>query len=113
MLKRGNLNVSHYVCLLNAEQAALDKKFDKAEDLYREAIRVAARGGYLHDAAIANERYADFLQNVTSSTSEVKRWVEEAIRFYREWGATHKVELLQVQYKACFEATIPTEIKIQ
>eukprot|EP00957_Ditylum_brightwellii_P106741 8143546-Ditylum_brightwellii.AAC.1 len=44
--KRGNPNVVHYVCLLNAEHAAIDQKKDAKDvcKLYNDAIVISARG---------------------------------------------------------------------
>jgi hypothetical protein len=49
---------SHF--LLSAEKAALNKKYETSETLYKEAIVLAGRTGHLHDAALANERDEDF-----------------------------------------------------
>jgi hypothetical protein len=89
----GNPNVNHHLRLLNAEQAALDGKSDKARQLYGEAVSLAARSGFLHDAALANERYADFV--LDDDRDEAAYRLGEAVRFYSRWGATRKVELLR------------------
>mmetsp|Transcript_40364 Transcript_40364/g.97469 ORF Transcript_40364/g.97469 Transcript_40364/m.97469 type:complete len:104 (+) Transcript_40364:1084-1395(+) len=92
-VKNGNPNVQHYCCLLNAEKAALAKKQKAAEAFYKYAIVLAARTGYLNDAALINERYAGFMKEV-GDEDEAKYRLEEAIRFYRDWGAYAKVEQL-------------------
>jgi hypothetical protein len=89
----GNPNVKHHLRLLNAEQAALDGKSDKARQLYGEAVSLAARAGFLHDAALANERYADFV--LDDDRDEAAYRLGESVRFYSRWGATRKVELLR------------------
>ena len=102
-IKRGNPNVQHYHCLLAAEQAALDGRHEKAEILYKDAIILAARPGHIHDAALFNERFADFLLARKDSTSnssersseEAQYRLGEAIRYYNEWGATVKVQMLE------------------
>mmetsp|Transcript_172 Transcript_172/g.590 ORF Transcript_172/g.590 Transcript_172/m.590 type:complete len:351 (+) Transcript_172:2-1054(+) len=106
-ISKGNPNVKHYVSLFQAEQSALDKKYDAAENLFREAIRVAGRGGYVQDAAIANERYADFLQSISDEIAARER-IEQAIRFYKSWGAHRKVAMLQQCYD--IEPSVPLEI---
>jgi predicted ATPase len=93
----GNPNVKHHLRLLNAEQAALDGKNDQARQLYGEAVTLAARGGFLHDAALANERYADFV--VDDDRDEEAYRLGESVRFYSQWGATKKVELLRESHR--------------
>eukprot|EP00980_Cylindrotheca_fusiformis_P013392 scaffold3410_cov141-Cylindrotheca_fusiformis.AAC.35 len=94
-VRSGNPNVGHYHMALLAEQAALNKKFDLAEDSYKNAIVLAARSGHMHHAALINERYAEFLREELLDEQESKYRVGEAIRFYEEWGASGKVESLK------------------
>jgi hypothetical protein len=89
-VKSGNPNVKHYHLLLSAEQAALSKNYTWAEENYKKAIVLAARTGHMHHAALCNERYADFLLQELSDEEEAKYRMEEAIRFYEEWGAVGK-----------------------
>lgn len=93
-VKKGNPNVKHYELFFNAEQAALDAKSKSAESLYKEAIIMAARTGHLHHAALINERYADYLLEELGDADEAKYRTEEAIRFYKDWGAEAKVNIL-------------------
>jgi predicted ATPase len=90
----GNPNVRYFHSFLNAEQAAVDKDYKKAGTFYQEAIVAAARTGYLHHAALCNERYADFLRKELGDEDEASYRMEEAIRFYGDWGAEAKVEML-------------------
>lgn len=90
---RGNPNINHHLLLLNAEHAALAGKESEARRLYGSAISTAARGGFIHDAALANERYADYVKE--SDIEESKYRIQEAIRFYTAWGASFKVDQLQ------------------
>lgn len=90
----GNPNVKHYIKLLNAEQEALNKSYDKAEKLYVEAIALAARTGHMHHAALFNERYADLLMHHRKDKKEAEFRLTESIRYYNEWGAIRKVEAL-------------------
>ena len=104
--KSGNPNVSHFVTFLDAEQAAVNKKYDEAEDNYSKAIITVARCGYLNHAALFNERYADFLKTERNDEGEAMyRW-REAIRYYRDWGAHGKAHQLEQQ----IEQTKPIEI---
>ncbi|CAJ1940060.1 unnamed protein product [Cylindrotheca closterium] len=97
--KDGCPNVDHFLGLLNAEQASLDNKHRKAEELYKSAIIKAARPGLSHDAALFSERYADFLRQpllyCQDLQDDAKYRTQEAIRYYTEWGAMRKASMLQ------------------
>lgn len=93
-VESGNPNVKHYYFLLCAEDSALNGKLRAAEAHYKEAIVTAARTGHLHHAGLFNERYADFLRNNLRDEDEATYRMKEAIRWYREWGASPKVEML-------------------
>ncbi|CAJ1943341.1 unnamed protein product [Cylindrotheca closterium] len=99
-----NPNTQHYIMLLNAEQASLQKtKHTQADDQYRKAIALAARTGHIHQAALFNERYADFLFHRKTKTEHeyeafqdlAEHHANEAIRLYRNWGAFAKVHMLE------------------
>jgi hypothetical protein len=95
-VKAGNPNVEHYDLLLDAEHAALNKSsYDCAEKLYLEAIELASRMGYLHHAGLFNERFADFLHHKRRDAEKSVHFLNEAIRFFEQWGATKKVKMLK------------------
>eukprot|EP00980_Cylindrotheca_fusiformis_P025736 scaffold14558_cov137-Cylindrotheca_fusiformis.AAC.1 len=96
-VRSGNPNVGHYHIATMAEQAVLGKKYDLAEESYKSAISLAARTGHMHDAALINERYAEFLREELLDERESKYRLGEAIRFYEAWGAFGKVEVLKKQ----------------
>jgi predicted ATPase len=100
-IQRGNPNVKQYYLLLSAEHAALRKEYKPANVLYQKAIVLAGRTGHLHNAALFNERYADFLREELSDNEEALYRIEEAIRFYRHWGAVRKVETLLERTFTC------------
>ena len=112
-LAEGNPNVKHHVLLLDAENASTkgSKKHNETTKRYVEAIIAAARAGFMHDAALANERYADYLLNVAPERDEEEGFyrIKEAIRLYEEWGACRKVNMLRDQYKRLTSFT-PQEI---
>ncbi|CAJ1939498.1 unnamed protein product [Cylindrotheca closterium] len=93
---KGVPGVVHYHALLNAEQAAVDKKYKDADLRYQKAIKLAASTGYLNCAALFNERHANFLQQkgpyFESRSDDVVFRLGEAMRYYKEWGAVLKVE---------------------
>ena len=96
---KGNPNVNHHGSFLNAEAAALEWDVDGAEGWYQSAILLALDGGLIQDAALANERYGEFLLNERKESEKATFKLEEAMRLYGEWGAAKKVELLREQYK--------------
>eukprot|EP00980_Cylindrotheca_fusiformis_P004976 scaffold1054_cov124-Cylindrotheca_fusiformis.AAC.16 len=93
--KEGNPNVVYYHSFLSAEKAALNKKFDEAEENYKNAIMLATRKGHMHHAGLCNERYADFLLQEKDDKVEAKYRLSEAIRFYEAWGAVGKAEKMK------------------
>mmetsp|Transcript_24971 Transcript_24971/g.61466 ORF Transcript_24971/g.61466 Transcript_24971/m.61466 type:complete len:1179 (+) Transcript_24971:105-3641(+) len=96
--KSGNPNVVHFNHLLQAEQEALEKKLDAADESYRKAISVAkTKGSYLQHIALFHERYADFLLNVRSpcKEEESEHHLNEAARYFEEWGASARAQSLR------------------
>merc|ERR1712113_387738 len=93
--KAGDPNVQHYDRMLRAEEAALKKQNSKSEQLYKEAISLAARGGQLHHTALFNERYAEYRKEVSGNMDDSKFYIEQAIMYYTEWGAVGKAENLK------------------
>ena len=93
--KAGDPNVQHYDRMLCAEEAVLKKKHIVADKLYKEAIALAARGGHLHHAALFNERYGEYRLEVHGNINVSKFYIEQAIKFYTEWGAVGKAEDLR------------------
>ena len=99
-IKRGNPNVKLYYWLLCAEQASLCNDHKVAKSKYNEAITGAARSGNLYMAALANERYADYFENILMDTEEYEYRMDESIRFYQRWGAYAKVnQLTELRHK--------------
>jgi predicted ATPase len=99
--QKGNPNLRHLDMLLDAEAAALRGDKAQAKKFYESAVVRAARGGFLHHAALANERYGDFLwQDMSRDNEDEARFrLDEAIRFYTEWGAETKPDRIREQYQ--------------
>ncbi|CAB9522775.1 Transcriptional regulator [Seminavis robusta] len=104
--EKGFVNVAHFSKLLDAEHFALTKRTAETDTLFQKARALAARSGFRQDAALICERHAEFLLHVSGKrpqkaaveTSEASRQIEEAIRYYTEWGAMNKVKLLRSKY---------------
>ena len=95
--KAGDPNVQHYDRMLCAEEAVLKKKYAMADQLYKEAIVLAARGGDLHHAALFNERFGEYRLEVHSDMGDHKFYTEQAIEYYTDWGAVGKAEDLRAK----------------
>jgi hypothetical protein len=106
--RNGNPNVGHYEKILNAELAALQGNVDAAEGWYQSAVVLASRSGFVRDAALANERYGEFLLNDRHNASEAVYKFEEACKLYAEWGAYRKVDAVREKYASLWPR--PTEI---
>eukprot|EP00957_Ditylum_brightwellii_P199750 15227554-Ditylum_brightwellii.AAC.1 len=60
---------------------------------------MSARGGYVHDAALAQERFADYLLNIAGDFQEARYHIEGAVQRYTNWGAMGVVEHLHNKYQ--------------
>lgn len=98
--KAQNPNVQHYDLMLRAEQAALSKRYNQADGLYKEAIISAGRTGHLQRVALFHERYAEYRLKEQSDADDAKYHLSEAIRYYSEWGALGKAEVLKKEMNA-------------
>lgn len=94
-VRQGNPNVRHHKALLEAEMAVLRGRHKLAEQHYQSAISIAARAGVVHDAALANERYGQFLRTVLLDKGGAAFQLDRALEFYTEWGADAKVRLMR------------------
>ncbi|KAL3941438.1 MAG: hypothetical protein SGBAC_004208 [Bacillariaceae sp.] len=93
--KAGIPNVVYYCTFLDAEDAALHGKHNEAEKGYKEAVQFVAKSGYLQHAALFNELYSDYLLRERGDKEEAKYRLQEALRYYKDWGALGKVEKLK------------------
>ncbi|CAB9517825.1 Transcriptional regulator [Seminavis robusta] len=96
--KKGNPNTIHYKHLLDAENAALKGRVSQAKEFYRKAVATSSRAGFVHDAALACERFAEYLLHDLEDKESAALQMREAIRFYAEWGATRKVDMVRNKY---------------
>ena len=102
-LDMGNPNIEHLVSLLDAEAMALkNKKISSAKVVIKQfevAIAQAVRGGYKHDAALACERLGEYYLTELPKESQDKAQgqFEQAIKYWRSWGAMGKVHHLEMK----------------
>lgn len=107
-IKKGNPNFHHEDMILDAEYFFVQGRANDAVRLYEKAIVFCARGGFLMHAGVAAERLGNycFERDQSDDSAEKGRHsdalfrVEQAIQFYREWGAHRKVRLLQEEYSS-------------
>jgi len=92
--KKGHQNLLHLLTLLDAE--ASHSKPSMAEWNYRQSIKEAKSRGVVQDAALGEERYAAFLLKIGDKV-RARSHLEQAIRWYDDWGASKKVEMLRGQ----------------
>ena len=103
--KMGNPNIKHLVSLLDAEAMALkNTKISSAKfviEQFEVAIAQAVRGGYKHDAALACERLGEYHLAVFPTNDgryRAQARFEQAIKYWRNWGAIGKVYQLETKY---------------
>lgn len=100
------INAFHMLKILEAEVLTLDPKakVSDVKDAYLSAIRVSRRAGYLQDAALAAERYAEYLSTVSKDSPETAaEFFFQAVSLYRQWGATGKAMQLEQHHKKFLE----------
>eukprot|EP00985_Skeletonema_marinoi_P004474 scaffold1955_cov122-Skeletonema_marinoi.AAC.2 len=90
--KNGNVNVVHYLYILDAELAVLNGKNMKAKESFNAAITTSSRNGFLHDRALAHE-----LASAHFRAQGDDYWgnyhIECSRACYQEWGCIGKVEI--------------------
>lgn len=97
-LKKGNVNVVHWMHLLRAESFAVQKKSAQAKEEYKSAITVATKSGFLQDKAIAHELTGQFYAK-EGDPYWASYHLERAEVSFADWGATAKVKQVAEQKK--------------
>ena len=78
-VKRRNANAAHYNLGLEAELLVLAGRHNEANMKFQAAVALASRSGFIHDAALISERFAQFLLRSGSNQEE-----EEALRLQQQ-----------------------------
>lgn len=103
---QGPMNFQHKLDLIEAEQASLLGQPWQAMEHYDRAIAGAQEQGYLQEAALANERAAEFY--FSQGRDKVARvYLAEAHYDYRRWGAQAKVQWLENRYPHLTDQPVP------
>ncbi len=91
--KNGNMNVVHYLHILEAELAVLNGKNKNAKDKFKAAIVTSSRNGFLQDSALAHE-----LASAYFKAQGDDYWgdyhIDRSRACYQEWGCSEKVKQL-------------------
>lgn len=96
-------NFLHKQKLVEAELERVLGSPWRALELYGDAIDGAQKSGFIQDAALANELAARlFDDHGQSALADV--YLRAAIKSYRLWGATVKVDALQQVFAGCLAA---------
>merc|ERR1712226_130612 len=73
---------------------------------YQSAIVFSARNGNQMAAAIASERLGEFLLDSSiNDREEAKYRIEEAIRYWKGWGALGKLDQLETKFSSLFPSS--------
>jgi PAS domain S-box-containing protein len=90
-------NYLHKYDLVEAEKARVLGQDEKAALYYDRAVKGASRNEYIHEAALANERAAEFY--LARGRNKVAQcYLRDAYYGYIHWGATAKVKHLESEY---------------
>jgi hypothetical protein len=106
-VEKGNPNVRHYEALLEAEMTVNSRWPHVAKKNYEIAIALSTKGGFIQDAALAQERFGDFLLR-SGDRDEASFQFGEAIKLYNEWGAKAKALQLQRQHADLWQSSAET-----
>jgi histidine kinase len=89
--KNGNVNVVHYLYILEAELAVLHGNNKKAKESFNAAIATSSRNGFIQDRALAHE-----LASAYFKAQGDEYWgnyhIECSKACYQEWGCGEKVK---------------------
>ena len=93
-------NFEHKLLLLKAEQSrAMNADMSLVLSLYDQAIKCTKEGGYIQYEAFSYERCADYWLTQGFETA-ARRYVQQAMYAYQQWGCELKCSLLQKKYAA-------------
>jgi hypothetical protein len=102
--EKGNPNIRHLVYLLDAEFLSVQRKNNPFEikRMYDKCIALANRIGFVHDAALANERVGALFFGI-NDIYWAQHYLQQAKRLFIEWGATAKVSCMIKKYGRIIE----------
>lgn len=84
--------------MAEAELAVVNGKSQKAEESFKSAITVASRNGFVQDRALSHELASQMF--ASKGDDYWKNYhLDNAIRYYEEWGASVKASQLKKSRK--------------
>ena len=95
--KNGNVNVVHYLRILEAELDFLQGNVKKAEESFKAAITSSRRNGFRNDTALAHELSSSFYK-AKGDEYWTNYHLECSKSCYQEWECSEKVKLLNVSF---------------
>ncbi|NBU97856.1 MAG: hypothetical protein EBS19_06540, partial [Spirochaetia bacterium] len=95
-------NYYHKYLLIEAEIAGIEYKHYKASLLYDLAIIEAKKNKFIQNEGIACECASNFYFNIRKQEL-AQKYLLEAYRCYKEWGANSKCELMKSRYSTLLE----------
>jgi PAS domain S-box-containing protein len=104
------MNFQHKVDLVTAETARLLGDANQAIAAYDRAITGATQQGYIHEAAIANQRAGEFYQE-RGNQKIAEIYLRDAYDSYLNWGAIAIIEQLETKYPQLFSSSINQAIE--
>ena len=90
-------NYQHKYDLVEAEKARVLGQDEKAAQYYDRAVKGASMNEYIQEAALANERAAEFYW-AKGRNKVAQSYLRDAYYGYIHWGATAKVKHLESEY---------------
>jgi predicted ATPase len=114
-VSKGNPNAVHLLALLDAEKLTTRKirkvHPDTIRTAFDSAISMATSGGFVHDAALANDRAGQYFARITTDGATdgwASHYLSNAVQLYLEWGAIACVRGLETKYGNTIHTTATT-----
>ena len=92
--KLGPENISNKLYLIEAEKSTLKGDTEDARKKFRMSIDYAHQQGFIHEEALAYERYAIAVFEWGEATESLE-FFERARKLYKEWGSMMNVKRLE------------------
>ena len=97
---KGDPNTQHLAHLLDAERMVVTHR-DRADEIectYDKAIETASKGGFVQDAALANELAGIYFLSNRRNEKLASLYLARAKTLFTDWGATAKVRQMEAKY---------------
>lgn len=103
------MNYQNKLLLVEAELARFQGKNEQALEYYNQSLETSIANGFINEAAMASERLAGYyLENKKQKYASF--FLNDALRYYHEWGAVRKTAHLVEQYHPYLDKELVTKI---